>query len=298
MSPRSCILAVKWRCTWCGKPHAENDPPCDNCGHNTFERAIVRADEEGDRGSTTDSESELTDAGTVDTGPDYVWACTNCGREHVRNTPPCSRCGNPDLEKVEQTYEGLERDLETSSWLAVAKPYLPLLAVIGIVIALFATGIISPSILPGIGPPSPPDAPGEGKEAAGIDLEATEQAVHDRLETERNASDSRRYDDGLASYAEYQNRMLVDIEFDDGEPNTVNPDEFGNRCGDSSVVSAQAILSDLSVQEYTDESDFGDAIATALLSQFGEDMRTGYDAEGLDVHSAPNGDVYVFYSAC
>jgi len=32
----------------------------------------------------------------------------------------------------------------------------------------------SPSILPGIGPPSPPDAPGEGTEAAGIDLEATE----------------------------------------------------------------------------------------------------------------------------
>ena len=293
---------MKWRCTWCGKPHAENDPPCDNCGHNTFEQAVVRADEstEGHRNTVAsgDPDTESTPSGTVDTGPDYVWACTNCGREHVRNTPPCSRCGNPDLEKVEQTYEGLERDLETPSWFAVAKPYLPILAVIGVVIALFATGIVPPSVLPGVGPPSPPDAPGEGSQAAGIDLEATERVVHERLEAERNAADSRRYDDGLAAYAEYQNRMLVAVEFDGTEPNTAGPGEFGHQCGDSPVVSAQATLADRSVQEYTDESDFGDAIATALLSQFDEDMQTGYDAEGLDVHSAPNGDVYVFYAAC
>jgi ribosomal protein L37E len=295
---------VKWRCTWCGKPHAENDPPCDACGHNTFEKAVVRVDDETQSGteSGVDTDagfgSELTESGTVDTGPDYVWACPNCGREHVRNTPPCSRCGNPDLERVEQTYEGLERDLETPSWFAVAKPYLPILVVMGVIVALFATGIVSPSILPGIGPPSPPDAPGEGTEAAGIDLEATEGEIHDRLEDERESSESRTHDDGLAAYAEYQNRGLVAMEFDDREPEAVDPDEFDPSCGDSRVVSGRLTLTEVSVQNDSDESAFGDAIAEQLLAEYGEDMLTGFDAEGFDVHRAPNGDVFVFYAAC
>ncbi|MFD1564905.1 hypothetical protein ACFR99_15310 [Haloarchaeobius amylolyticus] len=293
---------MKWRCTWCGKPHAENDPPCDNCGHNTFEKAVVRADEnrEGQHSAVAsgDPDGEPVPSGTVDTGPDYVWACTNCGREHVRNTPPCSRCGNPDLEKVEQTYEGLERDLETPSWLAVAKPYLPVLAVIALVIALFVTGIVPPSVLPGIGPPSPPDAPGEGAEASGIDLAATAELVHDRLEADRTSSDSRAYDDGLAAYAEYQNRRLVAIEFEEREPGGVDADEFDHGCGEASVVGAPVTLPNSSIGEYEDESALADAIAGELGSRYGEDMQTGYDAEGIDVHVAPNGDVYAFYAAC
>ncbi|WP_226041512.1 hypothetical protein [Natrinema sp. DC36] len=295
---------MKWRCTWCGKPHAENDPPCDACGHNTFEKAVVRADDGGQSGTEsgvdTDADfgSELTESGTVDTGPDYVWACTNCGREHVRNTPPCSRCGNPDLERVEQIYEGLERDLETPSWFAVAKPYLPILVVMGVILVLFATGVISPSILPGIGPPSPPEAPGEGTEAAGIDLEATEGEIHDRLEDEREPAESRTHDDGLAAYAEYQNRGLVAMEFDGREPEDVDADEFDHACGDSRVASGRLTLTEVSAQNYSDESAFGDAIAGELLAEYGDGMLTGFDAEGFDVHSAPNGDVFVFYTAC
>jgi len=286
---------VKWRCTWCGKPHAENDPPCDNCGHNTFEKAVVRADETGEghgAAAADDTDGEPIPSGTVDTGPDYVWACTNCGREHVRNSPPCSRCGNPDLEKVEQTYEGLERDLETSSWLAVAKPYLPILAVIGIVIALFATGTVPPSILPGIGAPSPPDAPGEGSEAAGIDLEATEQAVHDRLEADRNQSESRTYDDGLADYAEYMNRAFVVIEYEESRPDPAQASDFGADCQREPY--AGRLQGTLSIADYDDEAALADDIATALSEETGD---SDFDREGLDLHVV-DGSVYVFYAAC
>ncbi len=286
---------MKWRCTWCGKPHAENDPPCDNCGHNTFEKAVVQADEtrEGHGAAAgDDTDGEPISSGTVDTGPAYVWACTNCGREHVRNSPPCSRCGNPDLEKIEQTYEGLERDLETSSWLAVAKPYLPILAVIGIVIALFATGIIPPSILPGIGPPSPPDAPGEGAEAAGIDLEATERAVHDRLEADRNQSESRTYDDGLADYAEYMNRAFVVIEYEESRPEPVEASDFGTDCQREPY--AGRLPGTLSIADYDDEAALADDVATALSEETGD---SDFDREGLDLHVV-DGSVYVFYAAC
>jgi ribosomal protein L37AE/L43A len=76
---------MEWRCEWCGKPHEENDPPCDNCGHGKFEKAVVRQGSAGDANSTV------------------VWVCTDCGREHTRHSPPCSRCNNATLERREKT---------------------------------------------------------------------------------------------------------------------------------------------------------------------------------------------------
>ena len=76
---------MEWRCEWCGKPHEADDPPCDNCGHGTFERAVVRQGSSGEAGSTT------------------VWVCTECGREHTKHSPPCSRCTNATLKRQEKT---------------------------------------------------------------------------------------------------------------------------------------------------------------------------------------------------
>ncbi|MFP8954898.1 hypothetical protein ACLI4Z_18340 [Natrialbaceae archaeon A-arb3/5] len=279
---------MKWRCTWCGKPHEENDPPCDNCGHNVFEEAVVRADE------------EPSDSRTVDTGTTYVWKCRNCGREHVKNNPPCSRCGNPELEKTEQLYADVDQELETSSWLEVAKPYTPIFVLVGVVIALFATGIISPSMLPGIGTPSPPDAPGDGSQAAGIDLEAAEDEIHQRLESERAAAgaDSRAYDEGLAAYAAYQNHAAAAIEYEDAEPESVELSEFDPDCGDQPVV-VPLSLSESVLESADDETELAEQVATALLdSERGDDVRAGYGAEGVDLYSTPDDVVYVFYLTC
>ncbi|QFU83780.1 hypothetical protein [Natronorubrum aibiense] len=274
---------MKWRCTWCGKPHAENDPPCENCGHNTFEKAVVR---EGDEPTVPRTE-------TVDTGTTYVWQCPNCGRQHVKNNPPCSRCGNPDLEKTEQAYDDVDRDLETPSWLEVARPYAPILLVFGVVVALFATGIIPLSIIPGLGAPSPPDAPGEGTQAAGIDLEATEREVHDRLEANRSGDASRTYDDDLAAYAEYMNRAFVAIEYEESRPEPVEPSDFGVDCR-GEPYAGQLPAGTLSIADYDDEAALADDVAAALRDSTDDG---DYDREGLDLHVA-DGTVYVFYATC
>ncbi|OVE86311.1 hypothetical protein [Natronolimnobius baerhuensis] len=282
---------MKWRCTWCGKPHEDNDPPCDSCGHNKFEKAVVREGEEPDRGR---------DDGTVDTGTQYMWVCADCGRQHMRNNPPCSRCGSHDLEKTEQNYDEIERELETPSWLEVAKPYLPAFAVIGIVFLLFATGVIPPSILPGIGAPAPPGAPGEGSEAAGIDLEAAEEEVHERLNAAREADDQRTYDEDIAAFAEHRNRGLVALEYEDTEPEYATPDEFGVDC--DLVGISQPPLGNL--EDYEDADALADEIAATLqASEAGSDEldSSALEREGLDIHAGPDEGgqaVYVFYAAC
>ncbi|AFZ71321.1 zinc-ribbon domain-containing protein [Natronobacterium gregoryi] len=274
---------MKWRCTWCGKPHEDNDPPCDNCGHNKFEEAIVREGE------------ETGDSRTVDTGTTYVWKCPNCGREHVKNNPPCSRCGNPDLEKTEQTYDDVERELDTPGWLEVAKPYLPVFAVLGVVFLLFATGIVPASVIPGVGTPSPPDAPGDGSQAAEIDLEETESEIHERLEAARD--ESRSYDAGLASVAEYQNRASVASEYADAEPGDVSLGDFGVDCTTNPVALTVTVPN--ANDAFTDEADLGDVVATQLLeSRIDDEITDGpATAEGLDLHYV-DGTVYVFYATC
>ena len=275
---------MKWRCTWCGKPHEENDPPCDNCGHNKFEEAVVR-DESGGAGET----------GTVDTGTQYLWICADCGRQHMRNNPPCSRCGSHDLEKTEQDYEDVERELETPSWFEVAKPYLPAFAVIGIVALLFATGIVPPSILPGIGPPPMPDAPGNASEASGIDLEAAEAEIHERLQNERNADARREYDDALAAAAEYRNRELVAVQYADAERSRVSLDDFGAECT-TDLAGARPTL-ETDVDEFDDKSDLATEAAASIAAEEPAALEAGYAGDGIDVHVV-DGTVYVAYLTC
>ncbi len=276
---------MSWRCTWCGREYETNDPPCDTCGHNTF------AHEDDER-----------EPQTVDTGTQYIWICTNCGREHVKNNPPCSRCHNHSFEKREQDYDGLEADLDVPSWFDVAKPYLPVFAIIGLVFALFATGIVSPTVLPGIGStaPTPPDAPGATDEAAGLDLALTEREIHDRLEAERAASDhpARAYDDGLAAYAAYENARYVLEQSGEDPGDASNPAAFDPDCAGESVAAAPLGDVDGVIDDYDDEAALADDLASALLeSPFGDNVRTGFDAEGIDVHVV-DGTIYVFYAAC
>lgn len=278
---------MKWRCTWCGKPHEENDPPCDNCGHNAFEKAIVR-DESAADGETA-AETEIDpETGTVDTGTQYLWICADCGRQHMRNNPPCSRCGSHDLEKTEQNYDDVQRELETPSWLEVAKPYLPVFAVIGIVLLLFATGIVPLSVLPGVGPPSPPDAPGNGSQAAGIDLEAAETEIHERLADERSAD--------LAAYAEYQNRVLVANEYDDAGYSRAELADFGVDCPTDPIAVSFALEN--GIDEYADERALADAVAERILAIDAEMNTSAVAIEGLDLHVAPDDTVVVVYAAC
>ena len=115
MYPISQDSVMVYRCARCGKPHPRDEPPCTDCGHETFK----------------EYDDETT--GTVDTGGNLVWQCQDCGREHVKHSPPCSRCGSQNLTKVEPDYAALERDLEQrTEWAAIAKPYLPVMGAIAV----------------------------------------------------------------------------------------------------------------------------------------------------------------------
>lgn len=100
------VEGTQWRCPECGKPHARDDPPCDNCGYRQFERAVVR--DTGQRSS-----------------PAVEWQCAECGTRHVKNAPPCKRCGNMQFESVAFEYESEMRP--TADDLA-SRAYRPLLA--------------------------------------------------------------------------------------------------------------------------------------------------------------------------
>ena len=281
---------MEWRCEWCEKPHAEDDPPCRSCGHGTFERAVVPEPE------------------PVDTGPTYVWACTECDREHVKNSPPCSRCGNPHLAKTEQTFEDVERDLDTPSWVAVAKPYSPIIVGIVLVFALFGTGVVSPSILPGIGGDDVemPDAPGDDEIANGLDLGTVETAVFEGLEAERRSVDapSRERHDDVDDAAEFSNKVMV-LERHGGEYEPPDEGSLGLPCSGDSLEFRELLLrSDLSVDDFENESALADAVVDQAVPDAPDSVddeltvSSEYEYDCIDVHVEPDGAVSVGYAAC
>lgn len=282
---------MTWRCAWCGKPHESDDPPCERCGYNSFNRA-------------DDAGSEADQNGASAT---YVWACTNCGREHMRNSPPCARCGNHTLEKTEQTFDEADRDLEVASWLEVAKPYSPFIAVFVLIVALFATGIVPASVLPGIGT----DVPGEATEADGIDLDETALLVHDRLTDEREAATETEtgdgsetgagleYDEGLEEFATAENqRLVVSAYTDDDGGDQPDPSTFDLPC-ESGPRGVQILARD-SIDAYDTEAALADDLATNILGSIdSQEVGQGdHDAEGIDVHVGSDGAILVVYVAC
>lgn len=134
---------MDWRCTNCGSSHPRNNPPCSECGGVDFERGVVRLEWKcTDCSEPVESPHEpcphcggteferLHDA---EAGPeplkddvrlksssesqqlvdDFVWECPNCEKRHMRNSPPCTRCGNAQLEKV--PFETVTDDSDSGS---------------------------------------------------------------------------------------------------------------------------------------------------------------------------------------
>lgn len=187
---------MEWRCEWCGKPHAEDDPPCENCGHGKFEKAVVQV-QSGEAAEQTSlvwkctecgrehpknsppcsrcgnaklektrnrvDETNLTDGPNSETGgtryeaeTTKVWVCTDCGRESPRKNPPCSRCGGMEFDQQEKRVDAEE--LSTPSYFDVLTPAYAagLVLVVGLV-AVVGLGMAGVIDLPGMGPPDVPD---------------------------------------------------------------------------------------------------------------------------------------------
>lgn len=272
---------MKWRCAWCGREHDSDDPPCETCGHETFEPA-------------SDSAGSAFDSGSL------VWVCTDCGREHVKHSPPCSRCGSHSLEKREIDDIDRVEDISSPGYLTVGKPYLAgSIVVIGLV-ALVVTGVVP---FPGLGgPPSPPDAPGDSQQSAGLELRVVETELHERFETEREqagASERAFGGDNTDVYIEFRTRHRVaeqhDTDYDGSIPDT---GAFDLRCGSQPRLGILTPAVD--IDAFDDESSFVDALASELLTDdsFRDAVLDDAASEGITVHVAPDGTVFIGYMAC
>jgi ribosomal protein L40E len=369
---------MEWRCEWCGKPHEENDPPCDNCGHGQFERAVVPAGPEGDGGPLVwvctecgrehprnnppcsrcggmDLEKQRQDdvpVEPIDDGDDGIpsvrdlwveddgeppegdwetageeptsegdgqveaaeaatdtmttWVCTECGRSHPRNNPPCSRCGSMHLERREERFDDV--GARGGGWVDAVDGKVAL--GFGAVVLLAAL-VVGPAMgtfdLPGQGPPTVEDVPGESASVGGVDLSAVERSFVDELSaarSERGAGELS-WNRELGLFATYQNRWDVKAAYQGG----ARPSEEGLREAYRSVDSCDS--GDI-VQEAFDAATVGgtpaegfdaaDAMAAALvddyLEQPGDVVAASNDAAGVDVHVGPDGRVFVTVAYC
>jgi ribosomal protein L40E len=329
---------MEWRCEWCGKPHAEDDPPCDNCGHGSFERAVVRRtdlaggdpdtmtvwvctacgrehpkhsppcsrcnngtleqrEKRVDESNLTDGPNS-TDTGSGDIGAEEttVWVCTACGREHPKHAPPCSRCGNADLERETRTVSEAEttapgyRDLVTPRYLAVLVATLALAALL----ALGATGTVDLPGFPDNSVPSVDNVPGNGTAAGDLSLSEAETAYLGALGDRRAGAGLTRLDRGdrLDEIARYYNQRRVKQVFDRGS--VPDDDELRGLLG-SDCSPARFVSNSLPVG-----TDGPDGVGERLADSVGTGsppMLADADRIGVDFHSA-DGTLFVTQVVC
>jgi len=294
---------MEWRCEWCGKPHAENDPPCDNCGHGEFENAVVpMAPDDGDDDGETMTQ----------------WVCAECGNEHPKHTPPCDRCGGGPLEQREVTYdedavidemlsEGRSGPSADVGYLEVldAKLVLMMVGVAALVVVL-GLGFLGYVNVPGITPAGP--VPGNATAAGSLSLAEGESAFVDELNANRaeNGVPEVERDENLDAAARDYNQARVRAEYANGD----GPDgerlrsNLGDACGDE-VKTAPFVVdpgpgSDPATA-YESASDLGASLVDSYYEQSDvrdQHVRTDEGLVGVDVHVAPDGRLYVTQVFC
>ena len=273
---------MKWRCPQCGKPHERNDPPCDNCGHHTFERAVVPGAPESDQES-------------------FVWVCTECGRSHQRNSPPCSRCGAGTFEKQPLEYE--EFDTSTRGYLGlIGRQELAAGALLVGLLAVGILGFVGVISIPGLTPEQAPtveNVPGNATGTEGLSLADVEMAYLEALNDHREAADSARLDrtDTLDAVATYYNQRRVKAVSGDGSRPT------GEELAEHFDVQCRAAIYELgpvALEEVSSDSSsaLGDALATEALASETEAFESTASQTGIDFHYTPDGRLFVTQVVC
>jgi hypothetical protein len=275
---------AKWRCGWCDKPHARNDPPCDNCGHHKFEKAVVPVAPED---------------------PDHqrepVWVCPSCGRVHQKNSPPCSRCGNASLERHVPDESDYAEELGGTSYVDllntryVAGFAVALLA--GIVLLLALLGVVT---LPGMGD----DVPGSAESVRGVDLAETETAfvamVNERRTSAGFAAYDRRenLDDATRLYTVGRLRAVYDGGTRYGRQSVM--EELDGACGEEVTALRADGLRPNEAEAGTFDSP--EALASALVEDYERFDRTFYETPrnrvGVDIQAGPDDRVFVTVLVC
>ncbi|WP_267642992.1 hypothetical protein [Haloarchaeobius amylolyticus] len=257
-----------WECDNCGT--VSTTPPCDECGHEHGEY----------------------------TG--FVWVCTECGKQSTRNNPPCVRCGNMGLEKRKPDYEDVESEAAGVGWLTVARPFAPLIAVMLLVAALFATGVVPFPL--GDQTPTVENVPGNATTANGIDLAAVETNVHRQVNdfrAEQGESDLAE-DETLAAMTTFANQQRVAEDYEGGQVRG-GLGEFSPGCEPRGYFFGSVDGTDGSrIGDYETTQELADSVAQSLLTG-SQSRQTVLDANttyAVDVHVAPDGRIYVAHLFC
>ncbi|WP_436911880.1 hypothetical protein [Halosimplex marinum] len=274
--------SAKWRCAWCDKPHERNDPPCDNCGHHKFEKAVVPVAPED-----PDHEREP------------VWVCPECGRVHQKNSPPCSRCGNTTLERTIPDEADYAEELAGTS-------YLDLLSaryVAGLVLALVAGAVLVLALLGVVTLPGMDSVPGSAGEYRGVDLGETEAAFVAELNDRRAEAGLSEYerDENVADAARLYNQGWVSESAGTG---SIPSGERLGRALDGACGGEVERITPLARSFSGDDAalDSPDALGGALVDGYAAEAGglAGGESElvGVDVHAGPEGRVYATVFVC
>jgi len=258
---------MEWRCEWCGKPHEEDDPPCDHCGHGSFEQAIVRR-------------TDLAADGPEST---LVWICTDCGREHPKHAPPCSRCGNTTLEKQRQRVD--DSELTAPGYLELVTPqYLAALGLTLGIAALLILGFAGVVDLPGFGDDGPPEVdgvPGDSDAVGDVALADVEDAyvpaLNDRIDGPALERSSR-----LDEITTFYNQQFLRWQLADGSPpdNERASELLLEECRSGTEIEFETV----STEANGDSDALADALADALVDD-GWTPPPSSGQIGVDVHA-------------
>jgi len=274
---------MEWRCEWCGKPHEEDDPPCDNCGHGMFEKAVVRQ---------TDLSGEAGPEATT------VWVCTECGREHTKHSPPCSRCGNAKLEQQESRVD--ESELSAPGYTDLLTPqYAAALAVVGLLAVVFVLGVTGIVDVPGFPDNDVPDVdnvPGNATQSEGVALADVESAYVTEINDRREADDLAQLErtGGLDEVATFYNQRAVKQVFGNGT--LPSADRVGDLLGGECDTRAESGFTFVTQNGTTDATTLGTRLADSIQES---QLQPAQEATliGVDVHAA-NGDLFLSHLVC
>lgn len=279
--------SAKWRCDWCGKPHERNDPPCDNCGHHKFERAVVPVAPAND-----------------DYVPDPIWVCPECGRQHQKNSPPCSRCGNATLEKRIPDDEDYAAEIGGTSYLDLLEPQF----VLGFAVAILAAAALVLAMLgvitlPGMdgGDLTVENVPGAADVANGVDLADVERAYLAEINQRRTDAgrDELTPNDRLGEVAVFANQRWVKSVY--GDATTPSTDRLGEAIAET-CRGGRPVYFTFDARAGDGDYDSADALAAVLVEEaLGRDRPpTAVEGSltGVDVHVGPDDRVYLSQFVC
>lgn len=229
----------------------------------------------------------------------FIWVCPECGRQHQRNNPPCSRCGNGTFEKQPLDYAGVDPDPTPSYLELVGRLEIGgAIVLVGLVIVgvLGLMGVINVPGLTPMGPPTVEDVPGDADTLGSLSLADVEAELVADIDAERTGEPLDR-DEGLDGMATYVNQRLVKREFGDADRGLSREQlrRFDTPC------STDASLWSVSLSR----AGLGDQSASAVASTIRITPREGPSPTdstvrhlGVDVHATPAGGLFVTVAYC